>query len=299
MSPLRVLSENLFPFERKLSYGEQLYFRIFEVLIAVFSLLLAWQWAVYMQRLERVLKPQGIAHYMDLSFLLGSQIPCLVAGALALCLLLGVVRRSPYAYGAAILLMHVLYAARHSLGKAPHIAHCIGLSLIALALGTALFRSSAAHLQRFVFGFLIFCLGVSYALAGICKLVYTGIGWPDGSHLLLWIAEREMDARGALGSFDLSIVQRSIVEHRVLGTVALAFGLVTELLAFLAWFERLRIWVLSGLIAMHLGIGLTMDIYFSYNVYLLVMLAYPWGKLVDWLLQRTSASSADRAHELH
>jgi lysylphosphatidylglycerol synthetase-like protein (DUF2156 family) len=180
MSQLRVLAETLFPFERELSLGERLYFRIFEGLIAVFALRLAWQWTEYMQRLERVLKPQGIGHYFDLSFLLGSQVPWLLTGALALCLLLGVARRSPYAYGAALVLMHVLYVARHSLGKAPHVAHCIGLSLIALMLGTALFRRSAVLLQRFVFGFLIFFFGVSYTLARICCSGSQSVSWMPG-----------------------------------------------------------------------------------------------------------------------
>lgn len=282
---------DLFPFDRPLTRGEQLHFRIFEGLIAVCSLRLAWQWAQYIQRLERVVKPQGIGHYLDLSFLLGSELAYLLAGALALCLIAGVTRRSAWAYGTAVLIMHVLYVGRHSLGKASHIAHCIGMALIALTLGTALFRGAAAHLQRFVFGFLIFFLGVSYSLAGVCKLVYTGVHWPDGAHLALWIAERGINVQSAVGELDMSFVQRLLKEQRALGTVMLAFGLAAELSACLVWFERFRPWVFSGLILMHLGIGLTMNIHFHYNVYLVVILAYPWGRLFDGCLRQLRATA--------
>lgn len=290
---LQVLSQNLFPFEKPLTRGEQLYFRIFELLIALCSLRLAWQWSEYVQRFDHVLKPQGIGHYLDLSFVLGSQTPYVLTAVLALCLVLGIARRSALGYGAALLIMHVLYVARHSQGKASHVAHCIGLSLLALTLGAALYRRSNALFQRFVSGSLFFFFGLSYVLAGICKLRYTGLDWPDGSHLVLWIAERELDARAASGGFSPNAVQQLIVEHQQLGTLTLAFGLATELLAFLVWFERLRPWVFTGLIAMHIGIGVTMNIYFTYNVTLLVMLGYPWWRLIDWLLRRVSASSPE------
>lgn len=290
---LQTLSQNLFPFEKQLTRGEQLYFKLFELLIALCSLRLAWQWSDYVQRLDRVLKPQGIGHYLDLSFLLGSQAAYLLTAVLALCLVLGVTRRSPFGYGAALVIMHVLYVARHSQGKASHVAHCIGLSLLALTLGAALFRRSSALFQRLVLGSLIFFFGLSYVLAGICKLRYTGLGWPNGSHLVLWIAERELDSRAAWGSFAPNMLQRLILEHQPLGTLTLAFGLATELLAFLVWFERFRSWMFTGLIAMHVGIGVTMNIYFTYNVTLLVVLGYPWWRLIDWLLRRVSASSAE------
>lgn len=290
---LQTLSQNLFPFEKPLTRGEQLHFRLFELMIALCSLRLAWQWSEYVQRFDSVLKPQGIGHYFDLSFVLGSQTPYVLTVVLALCLVLGISRRSPFGYGAALMIMHVLYVARHSQGKASHVAHCIGLSLLALTLGAALFRRSSAPFQRFVWGCLIFFFGLSYVLAGICKLRYTGLGWPRGSHLVLWIAERELDSRAASGGFAPNVLQRLILEHHQLGTLTLAFGLATELLAFLVWFERFRPWMFTGLIAMHVGIGVTMNIYFTYNVTLLVMLGYPWWRLIDWLLRRVSASSAE------
>lgn len=293
---LQTLSRNLFPFERPLARGEQLYFRIFELAIAGFCLRLAWQWSEYVQRIHHVLKPQGVAHYMDLSWLLGSKLAYVLLVVLALCLMVAVLRRSALGYGGALLIMHVLYVARHSQGKASHIAHCIGLALLAFTLGAALFRRSRALFQHFVSGSLIFFLGLSYVLAALCKLRYSGIGWPDGSHLVLWIAERELDLRAASGGFGSNIVQQWIVEHRALGTLVLAFGLATELFAFLLWFERFRPWILTGLILMHLGIGITMNIYFTYNVYLLIMLGYPWGSVLDWLLRRVSASSAEPRH---
>jgi hypothetical protein len=281
------LSRNLFPFERRVTRGEQIYFRIFEVLIAAFSLRLAWQWSAYIQRLSQVIKPHGVSLYLDLSFLLGSELAYVLTGVLSLCLLIGITRRSPYAYGTAVVIMHLLYVGRHSLGKASHIANCVGMALIAFTLGTALFRRSAALLQRFVFGFLFFFLGVGYTLAGICKLAYTGIGWPNASHLALWIAETGLNEQADLGHFELSFLQRAVVDHEVLGTLSLTFGLATELTACLVWFERSRPWMLIALILMHVGILLTMNIHFAYNINLLVMLAFaPWARMIDWLLRR-------------
>lgn len=295
---LRSLGRNLFPFERPLTRGEHLYFRIVELLIAVWSLRLAWQWSEYMQRIESVLKPQGVAHYFNLGFMLGSELAYVLTGVLALCLALGMTRRSPVAYGASLLIMHVLYVARHSQGKAAHVAHCVGLGLLTLTLGAALFRRDSVRFERFVQGSLILFFGLSYGLAALCKLRYSGLGWPDGSHLALWIAERELDVTAAWGSFQPNVVQRLIIEHRELGTVTLTLGLAAELLAFLVWFERLRPWIFSALILMHLGIGLTMNIYFSYNIGLLVVLGYPWGRAIDWALRRVNERTVQPAPEL-
>lgn len=81
----------------------------------------------------------------------------------------------------------------------------------------------------------------------------------------------------------MNIIQRLAVEHKLFGTIALSLGFVTEMTAFLIWFERLRPWVTTGLIMMHLGIGFTMNIHFTYNIYLLLLVGYPWGRGIDWL----------------
>jgi hypothetical protein len=61
----------------------------------------------------------------------------------------------------------------------------------------------------------------------------------------------------------------------------LVFGLIAELVGILIWFRRYRTPVLLALVAMHVGIDLTLDILFIYNILILALLALPWGAVID------------------
>ena len=69
--------------------------------------------------------------------------------------------------------------------------------------------------------------------------------------------------------------------HRWVGTVLLGYGLLTELCGFLLWWPRARLVMGPALIAMHLGIAATMNIFFATYVYQLAVLALPWSWLID------------------
>ena len=284
------LAQNLFPFERTTTPGERVFFRLFEALVALFAIQLAWDWSPYIQRIEAVVKPVGLANYVDVSPLFNGHASYILSGVLVVGLLGGVLRRSPYAYGIAMLAFHLLYVARFSLGKAAHGSQYVGMAVLALTVGTALFRDRPSERQRFVVGFLAFFYGLGYTCAGVCKLVATGIDWPAGAHLMLWIGERSIDVTSNSGEFALNPIQQAVMATPLLGTMALTFGLVAELLGILSWFERPRPWIFTALIAMHIGIELTMNIYFKYNIYVLLLLAYPWGRGIDWLAKTLRAS---------
>ena len=139
-------------------------------------------------------------------------------------------------------------------------------------------------------GFLYFFIGLGYTSAAVCKLIGTGITWPDGRHLLLWIAERKVDTISKLGGFDPNLLQELVLADYHWGTVILTFGLVTELLAFLMWWRRFRYPVVLLVVSMHLGILVTMNIFFAASTYLLLLLGLPWDRLIDRGLAKMEAS---------
>lgn len=288
-----VLAHNLFPFDRSLTRGERIFFRIFEVAVLAMSLELAWRYAAYIQRIEAVVLPLGIANYVDVSVFFDHGLSYLLAGLMTLTALLGFLRRSPYAYAVALGLFHLLYASRYSLGEISHEAHFPGMAVMGFAIGTWIFRHDREALPRFVYGFLFFTYGVGYTSAGVCKLLATGLDWPAGAHLALWMGERSVDVTSTLGYFQPNLLQRWSLQYPVIGTAALTFGLVAELAGVLIWFERTRPYVLTALIVMHLGVEVTLNIFFGQNVYMLAMLAYPWGRALDWLLSH----GFERPHE--
>ncbi len=280
------LRRQLFPFERLASEGELLFFRVFEALVCIWTIQFAWEWAPFIQRIKTVVLPLGVANYFDVSVFFEHGLSYVLAGAQTLFLVLGFLRRTKWAYAAAIVVFHLLYVTRYCLGEISHGTNLLGLAVLAWALGTLCFQRSTAHQMRFVFGFLVFFFGLGYSSAAVCKLVATGISWPSGDHLALWIGERTVDVTSNTGRFDMGTFQALALEHRWVGTLVLTFGLVSELVGMLGWVERLRVFVLSGLIIMHLGIDLMMNIYFGHNIYLIALLAYPWGRLFDWALAK-------------
>jgi len=52
------------------------------------------------------------------------------------------------------------------------------------------------------------------------------------------------------------------------------------------------------LVGMHLGIWAVMNLTFSANTYLLVILGYPWPYLIDLLLHRLDARHAEQLRRL-
>ena len=278
------LASNLFDYERPETRGEVIFFKLFELFVAYATVELAWYWGRYVQRISDVVLPLGIAQYLDVSFMFGSPLPLLNAGAITLLVVAGYFRLFRWAYLLAFMLLHLQYAARFVLGEIPHSANLVGMTLLGLSLGM-LFFPDALHRRRFTLGFTYFYVGLAYTLAGFSKLVGTGLFWSDGRHLWLWIHEKAVDAFAKTGVLSYNWLQQLALDHHLVATTLLTVGLLTELGAFLMWWRRLRLPVILAVIGMHLGIFFSMNIMFKFSMVELILLGLPWAVWIDRVLK--------------
>lgn len=275
------LHRHLFDCEAPETRGEQLFFRVFEGFVVTSSIALCWSWGWYTQRIEAVVHPLGLARYIDLSFLYDHGLSLLLAALVSVLCLAGFARVVPrFAYPAALLLFHLQYVARFSLGKVAHGSNFVGMSLLALTLAWVFFHEARLQ-RRFTFGFLYFFLGLGYVLAASCKLGGTGLTWPDGHHLWMWMMERKVDVLSTFGSFTPNPIQRFLLRYHAAATVVLAFGLITELLGWMMWWGPTRRFILLALVGLHVGTALTLNIYFTLYMIELLLLALPGAKIWD------------------
>ena len=152
--------------------------------------------------------------------------------------------------------------------------------------------TDASHRRRFTLGFTYFYVGLGYTLAGISKLGGTGLNWADGRHLWMWVNEKGVDVLSKTGVFELNVLQELVLASLTVATLILAFGILTELFAFLMWFRKLRTPVIMGVLALHVGIDIIMNIFFYLSVMLLVILGLPWAKWIDRALALPSVQQA-------
>lgn len=281
------LLKNLFDFERQQTRGELIFFKLFELFIAWSVVGLAWSWGSYILQISDVILPLGIARYVDVGFMLNNHLPIVNAGLITALMLVGFFRVSKYAYLAAFLLLHLQYAARFSLGAIPHSSNLLGMTLLGLSLAMLLFADDL-HRRRFTMGFTYFFVGLGYTLSGISKLIGTGITWPDGRHLWMWINEKGVDAFAKTGLLDFNILQEIALSAYPIATAFLILGLTTELCAFLSWFKKFRMPIYVAIICMHIGIYFVMNIHFKLSIYELALLALPWSAWIDRLAGEAS-----------
>lgn len=282
--------DGLFGFDREETFGEILFYRIFELIMLYWVLLFAWKWGFYIQRIGDVILPLGIANYVDVSFMFIGGISIWNAGLITAFAAIGLFRLWRYAYLVTLLLLHLQYVSRFSLGEISHGANVIGVALLGLALGAIVFAESKPR-RRFVLGFCYFFIGLGYVSAATVKLVASGPLWVDGSHLWMWIGERTVDTFSITGSISHNVLQEWILDSRLLGTLLLSFGLLTELFGFMLWFPRWRWIVMTLLISMHVGVLLSMKINFPANDVILLLLAYPWFAGIDRLIKNLDERS--------
>jgi hypothetical protein len=281
------LLRNLFEFDKPQTNGELIFFKAFELFIVLGVTDLAWSWGFYILRISDVVLPLGIARYVDVTFMFDHLLSLVNAALITGLAVAGFFRITKYAYLAALLLLHLQYAARYSLGEIPHSSNMLGMTLLGLCLAMLLF-SDDQHRRRFTLGFTYFFVGLGYTLSAFCKLIGTGISWPDGRHLWMWINEKSIDSFAKTGVLDFNFPQELALSGHVIATFFLTVGLLTELFAFLVWWKKFRMPVLIGVVALHLGIYLVMNIFFTLSVYELVLLAFPWPAWLDWLTSRVS-----------
>lgn len=287
----RTLRSELFETDEFNTRGGRIYFRLIELFLAGYAIHYCWTWGVYIQQnITSVLLPLGLANYVDVSFLFDHNVALVNAVLVAVLVLVAFFRLWRPAYLLALIAFHLQYVARFSLGEISHGSNLVGMGILGLGLGFLAFRSEANR-RRFTFGFLYFFIGLGYTSAAFSKLIGTGLHWPDGRHLLMWIAEREVDTISKLGTFDPNLFQELVLSAYHVGTVALVFGLLAELVSFLMWWRKYRYVVVSLLAAMHIGTKISMNIFFPATTYLLILLAIPWHQVIDWGRTRLSRSA--------
>lgn len=275
----------LFGFRVSETRWEKYFFYVFELFVVGATIKYAWGWAAHAQNLSDVVLPLGVAQYVDVSVFFGSWTAYGVAALLTVFVLLGLARRWSYAYVAALLLLHLLFATRYSQGEIPHSSNVLGMTLMGLGLGVAAFDTERLQ-RRFTIGFAYFFIGLGYTLSFFCKMIGTGPLWVDGRHLQLWVHEKSVDVFAATGTFDFTFAQSLVLEYYWVATAFLIIGAVTELCAFLMWWPRFRIPVVLAVLGLHAGIYMTMRIVFAVTTLELILLALPWACIASRVLGR-------------
>ena len=279
------LLQNLFDFERPETTGERIFYRIFEAFMVYWTLYFLWTWGIYITNITDIVLPLGIANYIDITWFFESNRSLWVAGLATVFTTLGFLRIGRFSYLVVLLLFHIQYTARFSLGEISHGSNVIGFAILAMAVGAIAFKQRE-QMHRFVLGFNYFFLGLGYTSAAVCKLIGTGPTWVDGRHLWLWIGERAVDTFSITGALEFNMLQELTLGWLPLATMILMFGLFTELFGFLMWFKKTRIFIMTLLIGMHFGILFTMKINFPANNVILILLAFPWAGFIDHFLTR-------------
>jgi len=275
------LLENLFQFDSPDSFGTKFQLRAFEFFTVIYTLIYTWEWAFYIPRLSDVVLPLGLANYLDISVFFSNSVSIYNAVLITLLTVIPLLlKKGRWMYAVAFLLFHLQHVARFSQGEIPHSANLVAFSLMGLGLAALFFKGMKKELA-FAFGFALFFMGLGYTSAAISKLVATGVTWVDGYHLWLWMGEKSIDILSLQGEFQYNWLQELAFQSRFLATLILAFGLITELLGFTVWFKKFRPYIIIMLIGMHIGIDLTMNIFFKTFTIQLIIMGFFWNKYIN------------------
>ena len=295
---MKWLARHLFSIGRPDSLGQAIYFKLIEVYVLYYVITWAWKWGRYMQSIEGVVHPLGIANHIDVTFMYGSNVSLWNAAFLSLMVLLGFFRVAPrVTWSLAMLSFHLHYASRYVLGEICHSSNFVGMSVLAFA-AAAWVTHDPLMRRRTALGLMYFYLGLAYFLGGMSKLVASGGNWAHGSHLWLWISEKSVDFFSKFGYYEMNWIQELAVNHLVIATLLLAGGLIVELLGVLLWFRVTRPYAALAAIGLHLGIHFAMNILFDMFIYQLLLIGFHWDDLLDRWAKRWSPRTRERVHAL-
>jgi hypothetical protein len=104
----------------------------------------------------------------------------------------------------------------------------------------------------------------------------------------MWITERKIDTLSRFGAFEPNVLQDLVLADYRFGTLILLFGFFAELVAVLMWWRKWRYPVVLLLVSMHLGIYVSMNIFFAASTYFLILLGLPWNRVFDRFLTTES-----------
>ena len=274
------VTDQIFEFDRPVTPGEQWVFRAFELFVTAGLGYLCWNWGFEVGRLV-----QGAFHEWAPKYagsLLDAQTLAFVNASLITLLLgLGWFRIwDRYVYLAALPLIHMQFVGRYWPEVGVHQSQLVGMSLLAIGLAFFFFESSSLRL-RFALGSSYALISVSYFLAALSKLRQGGLGWIDGNNFQMMLSANQVHRIARDRSFAFNALQELVMSYGFLGTLILAFGLLTELSAFLICFRRFRIYSATAILLLHLGVIAAMNISFPWNMSLLLLLGYPWAVLIE------------------
>jgi len=280
----------LFQNDETWSIDRQWYFRIVEFILMLQLIYYSWSWGYYIQHLSTVVLPLGLANYIDVSVLFHHNYSLILAILATVTALLGFFRIKPWMYAFSLLFFHLIYISRFSQGEISHGANMLGVAIMSLAVATFSFKNEG-QIQKFAWGMIIFLIGFSYTSAAFCKLIGTGFNWADGQHLWLWMHELATDRLSENGSFSFNFFQEFLFRHHWLATIVLLSGWIVEFLGITLWFNKLRPYIATLLIGLHVGIYLSMRINFVDNFgVMLVMIGYPWHHLIHQIREKYSGT---------
>lgn len=279
-----LLFQNLFRFDAPDSLGTKIQLRIFELSTVYFTLSYTWEWALYVPRLSDVVLPLGIANYINVEIFFGDLATVNAILITLFCLVPFLFKKFRWFYAPAFLLFHLQHVVRFSQGEIPHSANMVGFALMGLGLAEIFFRHDIKKSLAFAFGFTVFFFGLGYTSAALSKLVATGVTWPSGQHLWLWMGEKSIDILSLTGEFQFNWLQQLAFDYWWIATAILSFGIITELIGFLIWWKPLRPYVTLLLIAMHVGIDWTMNIFFFTFTVQLLIIGFPWNRWINNLM---------------
>ena len=275
-----------FGFEAAESWGERVAYHVLELYLLQYAVRWAWEWAAVIGTLTRIVEPRGLARDIDLGGLVGGSSALLIAALISACALAAACGLGrAIASSGLVVLLHVQYVLRHSLGKVTHGSQFVGVGLVMLAVSALAMPSSQPRRRLALVGTRFF-MGAGYLCAGIMKLAATGPAWVDGRHLALWIRETGVDQLSRAGHVELNALQSLCLAHPVLATAMLGLGLCTELSGFLLWFRSTRAGAALALIGLHLGIWATLGIRFDSFIGLLAIIGLPLPWVLDGLRAR-------------
>lgn len=285
MKWIESIGRGLFEPERETSTGELWFFKFFELFVAVYTILFVWEWGWYTQlRNVEVVLPLGLANYLDVSIFFDHNLALIHAALITILVILCFFRLGPkWLYMVVVILFHLQYVIRFSQGEIPHSQNLIGMSVFCFAIG-AWFFPGEKQMPRFLMGSIIFFIGLGYTSAFFAKLIGTGFNWYDGRHLWLWISEKSIDILSREGAYFPNFLQQMALNSTVIASVILLIGWFTELIGFTMWWKKIRPYTTTLLIAMHIGITLTMNIRFDAFVMQLILVGFPWYKLADYYM---------------
>lgn len=243
-------------------------------------------------------EPNGLANYVDITFLANPHISVILRVLMFISAVMYISSKlMPISVGYMLFYLVALGTLKNSQGAIGHGTQIVALVLLGQFCGYCWYSYLKLRKQPLNFknnltnhDFAVYfsqqAIAAAYVVAGIMKLIKSGIVWKMGVPIPGWIKDLPMIAVGIVKTHSQqyynvlsaetlergNIIANWIINHPNLTRIIFSGGLFLELFAFLILLNR-RWSILIGisLIFMHLGIFEIMQLNFKYNIYVLLI----------------------------